>query len=163
LSSLLVTHAFPDEQENYNLHRALTIEAPTSEASVSGRPEVDNSTFASLMEGAGQMDDDDSEGEDTEMATTDKTVRPLAYDCPLNRNLMCRCLLCFPWHCLAQGVASCVLQQAARGGYSVAFKELVTGILQRNGFEDQRSSKLALDDFLRLLALFNEHGVHFTA
>ncbi|XP_024369580.1 ribosomal RNA small subunit methyltransferase isoform X2 [Physcomitrium patens] len=42
------------------------------------------------------------------------------------------------------------------------FKEKCLGVLAEGGYEDKRSSKLTQDDFLRLLALFNKAGVHFT-
>ena len=35
--------------------------------------------------------------------------------------------------------------------------------LQRNGYEGLRSAKLNLDDFLKLLATFNQAGIHFSA
>ena len=35
--------------------------------------------------------------------------------------------------------------------------------LQKNGFEGQRSAKLTLDEFLRLLLVFNQAGIHFSA
>lgn len=41
------------------------------------------------------------------------------------------------------------------------FKELALQVLKTNDFEDKRSSKLQQDDFLRLLAVFNEQGIHF--
>jgi 18S rRNA (adenine1779-N6/adenine1780-N6)-dimethyltransferase len=41
------------------------------------------------------------------------------------------------------------------------FKELVVGVLERAGYEGQRSAKLAQEDFLALLAAFNEAGIHF--
>ena len=44
---------------------------------------------------------------------------------------------------------------------SEAFKQRVVGVLESNQLDGARSSKLAQDDFLRLLALFNEAGIHF--
>ena len=41
------------------------------------------------------------------------------------------------------------------------FKQRVLRVLEQNGLDGQRSSKLSQDDFLRLLALFNAEGVHF--
>ena len=34
-------------------------------------------------------------------------------------------------------------------------------ILQKTEVEGKRSSKLSLDDFLKLLYIFNENGIHF--
>lgn len=42
------------------------------------------------------------------------------------------------------------------------FKEKCLAVLGEGGYEDKRSSKLTQDDFLRLLALFNKAGIHFT-
>ena len=47
------------------------------------------------------------------------------------------------------------------GGVSEAFKSRVVGVLESNGLDQQRSSKMSQDEFLRLLALFNAAGVHF--
>eukprot|EP00743_Colponemidia_sp_Colp-15_P001993 GILK01002166.1.p1 GENE.GILK01002166.1~~GILK01002166.1.p1 ORF type:complete len:312 (-),score=56.95 GILK01002166.1:249-1184(-) len=41
-------------------------------------------------------------------------------------------------------------------------KDVVVRILEENGFVEQRSSKMDIDDFLRLLKLFNEAGIHFS-
>ncbi|EIE25280.1 dimethyladenosine transferase [Coccomyxa subellipsoidea C-169] len=54
-------------------------------------------------------------------------------------------------------------QRTKKNQYSEGFKELVMGILQQMGFEDRRSAKMTLDDFLLLLAKFNESGVHFSS
>jgi 18S rRNA (adenine1779-N6/adenine1780-N6)-dimethyltransferase len=43
-----------------------------------------------------------------------------------------------------------------------AMKEKVVGILERHAFIDQRSGKLDIDDFLRLLNVFNSEGIHFS-
>lgn len=40
-------------------------------------------------------------------------------------------------------------------------KETVMSILNSSKFAEKRASKLGQDDFLRLLALFNEKNVHF--
>ncbi len=48
-----------------------------------------------------------------------------------------------------------------KGRYTQAFKEKVMAVLQDNGFEEARSAKLGQDDFLRLLAVFNQAGIHF--
>lgn len=42
------------------------------------------------------------------------------------------------------------------------FKEKCMAVLGEGDYEDKRSSKLTQDDFLRLLALFNKAGIHFT-
>lgn len=55
------------------------------------------------------------------------------------------------------------VQRSKKNQYSEGFKELVMGILQQMGFEDRRSAKMTLDDFLLLLAKFNEKGVHFSS
>lgn len=45
--------------------------------------------------------------------------------------------------------------------YTEEFKEKILAVLRDNGFEDKRSAKLAQDDFLQLLAVFNKQGIHF--
>jgi 18S rRNA (adenine1779-N6/adenine1780-N6)-dimethyltransferase len=40
-------------------------------------------------------------------------------------------------------------------------KELVEKVLNTNGYVEMRSSKMTQDDFFQLLAVFNEHGIHF--
>ncbi|KAK6937292.1 Ribosomal RNA adenine methyltransferase KsgA/Erm [Dillenia turbinata] len=47
-------------------------------------------------------------------------------------------------------------------GESSDFKNKVMAVLKKNDFEDKRSSKLTQEDFLRLLSLFNEAGMHFS-
>lgn len=47
------------------------------------------------------------------------------------------------------------------GNGDTSFKEFLLKVLREGQFEDKRSSKLAQDDFLQLLALFNKAGVHF--
>ncbi|XP_076882736.1 ribosomal RNA small subunit methyltransferase-like [Bidens hawaiensis] len=42
------------------------------------------------------------------------------------------------------------------------FKEKVMGILKQGKYEDKRSSKLAQADFMHLLSLFNQAGIHFS-
>ena len=39
----------------------------------------------------------------------------------------------------------------------------VLGVLQATGFAEQRASKMDHDDFLLLLARFNQAGVHFSS
>ena len=41
------------------------------------------------------------------------------------------------------------------------FKDKVTGILEEHGFADKRSAKMTQDDFLQLLTVFNQNGIHF--
>ena len=48
-----------------------------------------------------------------------------------------------------------------KGRYSEEFKQKVLGVLDQHGFTEQRSAKMAQDDFLRLLAAFNSAGIHF--
>ena len=55
------------------------------------------------------------------------------------------------------------VQGRRKGAHSEEFKSLVEGVLQEHGFALQRSAKLSLDDFLRLLARFNEKGIHFAS
>jgi 18S rRNA (adenine1779-N6/adenine1780-N6)-dimethyltransferase len=42
-------------------------------------------------------------------------------------------------------------------------KALVLGVLEKRGLSNARSSKLSIDQFLELLASFNEAGIHFSA
>ncbi len=35
------------------------------------------------------------------------------------------------------------------------------GVLEREGMEKQRPSKMSCDDFLSLLSAFNKEGIHF--
>lgn len=49
-----------------------------------------------------------------------------------------------------------------RGRCSEGFKEMVLKVLEDNGFDLLRSAKLSQDDFLRLLAVFNAAGIHFS-
>jgi 18S rRNA (adenine1779-N6/adenine1780-N6)-dimethyltransferase len=42
------------------------------------------------------------------------------------------------------------------------FKEKVLGVLKEGDFEEKRSSKLTLQEFLYLLSLFNKAGIHFS-
>lgn len=41
------------------------------------------------------------------------------------------------------------------------FKDKVLRVLREGSFEDKRSSKLAQEDFLMLLSMFNKEGIHF--
>ncbi|EFJ44906.1 hypothetical protein VOLCADRAFT_106150 [Volvox carteri f. nagariensis] len=47
------------------------------------------------------------------------------------------------------------------GRVSPEFKELVMKVLTDNGLDTNRSSKMTQEEFLQLLALFNEAGIHF--
>lgn len=49
-----------------------------------------------------------------------------------------------------------------KGKASDEFKAKVVKILEENGFADKRASKMSQDDFLQLLAHFNESGIHFS-
>ncbi|KAM0069970.1 putative 18S rRNA (adenine(1779)-N(6)/adenine(1780)-N(6))-dimethyltransferase [Helianthus debilis subsp. tardiflorus] len=42
------------------------------------------------------------------------------------------------------------------------FKEKVLGVLRQGKYEEKRSSKLAQADFMHLLSLFNQAGIHFS-
>ncbi|KAI3717989.1 hypothetical protein L1987_69960 [Smallanthus sonchifolius] len=42
------------------------------------------------------------------------------------------------------------------------FKDKIMGVLKQGKFEDKRSSKLAQADFMHLLSLFNQAGIHFS-
>lgn len=44
----------------------------------------------------------------------------------------------------------------------VCFKEKIVNILKSGGYEDKRSSKLSVKEFLRLISLFNKEGIHFS-
>ncbi|PRW44303.1 dimethyladenosine transferase [Chlorella sorokiniana] len=50
-----------------------------------------------------------------------------------------------------------------RGKASEGFKEQVLEVLQRHGFLERRAAKMSQDDFLGLLAAFNQAGIHFTS
>jgi 18S rRNA (adenine1779-N6/adenine1780-N6)-dimethyltransferase len=47
-------------------------------------------------------------------------------------------------------------------GEASEFKEKVLAVLKEGSFEDKRSSKLKLEEFLYLLSLFNKAGIHFS-
>uniref|UniRef100_A0A2C9K5J4 rRNA adenine N(6)-methyltransferase n=1 Tax=Biomphalaria glabrata TaxID=6526 RepID=A0A2C9K5J4_BIOGL len=40
-------------------------------------------------------------------------------------------------------------------------KEIVTDLLQKNGFEEKRARSMSIDDFIELLNMFNSAGFHF--
>lgn len=46
--------------------------------------------------------------------------------------------------------------------FSQEFKARVIKVLEENSLDQARTSKLGQDDFLRLLAVFNKAGVHFS-
>jgi 18S rRNA (adenine1779-N6/adenine1780-N6)-dimethyltransferase len=48
-----------------------------------------------------------------------------------------------------------------RGKASDEFKAKVMHILEKNDFAEKRASKMSQDDFMQLLADFNEQGIHF--
>lgn len=50
----------------------------------------------------------------------------------------------------------------AAGGEPSEFKIKVLSVLKEGHFEDKRSSKLTLQEFLYLLSLFNKAGIHFS-
>lgn len=57
-----------------------------------------------------------------------------------------------------------MLQKGGRGSKHRAppeFKARVVEVLQGCGFEEARSAKLTQEDFLTLLAAFNQAGIHF--
>ena len=60
-------------------------------------------------------------------------------------------------------MAFCTLQGRKKGKHTEEFKQLVERILREHDFSTLRSAKLSLDDFLRLLACFNEKGIHFAS
>ncbi|XP_008443786.2 ribosomal RNA small subunit methyltransferase [Cucumis melo] len=50
----------------------------------------------------------------------------------------------------------------AEEGEASEFKGKVMGVLKEGDFEEKRSSKLTLQEFLYLLSLFNKAGIHFS-
>ena len=48
-----------------------------------------------------------------------------------------------------------------RGKATEAFKEKVLQVLESGNFGDKRASKMSQDEFLQLLAAFNQAGIHF--
>lgn len=45
---------------------------------------------------------------------------------------------------------------------STKMKDVVEEILVTEGYADERAAKMAINDFLALLAAFNARGIHFT-
>jgi len=41
------------------------------------------------------------------------------------------------------------------------FKQKLMSILEKIGYAEKRSSKLGLDDYLKMLYAFNQEGIHF--
>jgi len=41
-------------------------------------------------------------------------------------------------------------------------KDKIHDILVKSGYNDKRSNKLELEDFLAILKAFNEEGIHFS-
>ena len=44
----------------------------------------------------------------------------------------------------------------------IAFKQIIVDILQKNDLDQKRAAKMEILDFLTLLNLFNQQGIHFT-
>jgi 18S rRNA (adenine1779-N6/adenine1780-N6)-dimethyltransferase len=63
----------------------------------------------------------------------------------------------------AGGAAGVVVAPGRAGKATAPMKALVERVLTETGFSVKRASKLDVDDFLALLAAFNEAGVHFFA
>eukprot|EP00850_Spirogloea_muscicola_P001340 SM000005S17137 [mRNA] locus=s5:343667:346302:- [translate_table: standard] len=60
----------------------------------------------------------------------------------------------------ARGTEVAVEPGGSAGGRS-HYRDMALSVLREGGFEEKRTSKLSQDDFLRLLASFNEAGIHF--
>ena len=81
------------------------------------------------------------------------------------KNKTCRAILC---------AKSCldVLEQNMKTYMSInsipmpetmpAIKTIVEATLEETGFTESRAAKMAINDFLNLLAAFNARGIHFT-
>ncbi|CAI8594552.1 unnamed protein product [Vicia faba] len=54
------------------------------------------------------------------------------------------------------------VEDGGANGVQSEFKNKVLGVLKEGDFEEKRSSKLSLQEFLYLLSLFNKAGIHFT-
>ena len=61
----------------------------------------------------------------------------------------------------ARGGGAVVAGSTRRGKVSPGFKDKVMALLQSNGFDQLRSSKMSQEEFLQLLAVFNAQGIHF--
>ncbi|KAA6385831.1 MAG: putative Ribosomal RNA small subunit methyltransferase [Streblomastix strix] len=55
-----------------------------------------------------------------------------------------------------------ILSSAVPGAEGITTKQQILSLLQSSDFNQKRANKMDLDDFLRLLQLFNEQGFHFT-
>ncbi|XP_058778622.1 ribosomal RNA small subunit methyltransferase [Vicia villosa] len=54
------------------------------------------------------------------------------------------------------------VEDGGANGVQSEFKNKVLGVLKEGDYEDKRSSKLSLQEFIYLLSLFNKAGIHFT-
>ncbi|CAK8533760.1 unnamed protein product [Lathyrus sativus] len=54
------------------------------------------------------------------------------------------------------------VEDGGANGVQSEFKNKVLGVLKEGDFDEKRSSKLSLQEFLYLLSLFNKAGIHFT-
>ncbi len=43
------------------------------------------------------------------------------------------------------------------------FGEKIASVLSTGGFGEMRSAKMSIDQFMELLAAFNENGIHFVS
>jgi 18S rRNA (adenine1779-N6/adenine1780-N6)-dimethyltransferase len=50
---------------------------------------------------------------------------------------------------------------AASGDLLAEVSQMVEGVLDETGFSEERTAKMDQDDFLKLLAAFNQKGIHF--
>ena len=147
-------------QRNYHLHRALAGKADSGPAAT-----LVNSPSESIMED--YMEEDDAgpsgsaseEEEVVDMVTAGKRVSTFpalgqfgAWGGPQYTVSGFEAKACID-----------LPKQGKRGRCTEKFKEMVLSTLQRNGYEGLRSAKLTLDDFLKLLAIFNQAGIHFSA
>jgi len=55
----------------------------------------------------------------------------------------------------------CALQNIPLPNPLPPMKDKIMDVLDKNGFSDQRSSKMDINDFLRLLTCFHEENIHF--
>ena len=53
-------------------------------------------------------------------------------------------------------------QVGESGEEELSIKDIIESIVDREPWKGQRASKLNLDDFLQLLAEFNQAGIHFS-
>jgi 18S rRNA (adenine1779-N6/adenine1780-N6)-dimethyltransferase len=57
--------------------------------------------------------------------------------------------------------AAGVSMRRRRGRASEGFKEKVLGVLTAHGLAEKRGAKMSQDEFLAMLAAFNQAGIHF--